>query len=80
MERNTVTTMRELENGDRFYKSSDKKKTVFEKVNHETKKTKYQTYQYWAVEVKYLGRVNAVEAFSKAITGSTEVVFLRNNN
>lgn len=77
MERNTVTTMRELETGDRFYKCADKKKTVYEKVKHETTKTKYQTYQYWAMEGSVLQTSANIERFAKAITGSTEVVFLR---
>jgi hypothetical protein len=31
MERNTVTTFSELKTGDRFYRSNDKTKTVWEK-------------------------------------------------
>ena len=77
MERNTITTMRELQIGDRFYKASNKKKTVYERVEHETTKTKYQTYQYWAVEGCFQLTTTSIERFAKAFTGSTEVVFLR---
>lgn len=80
MERNTITTMRELKIGDRFYKAADKKKTVYERVEHETTKTKYQTYQYWDLEGSLLLKATNLERYAKAITGSTEVVFLRHKN
>lgn len=80
MERNTVTNIARLQIGDRFYKANDKHKIVFEKVEHETKKTAYQTYKHWAVEAKYCrGTLTAdqIEMYAKPINSATEVIFLR---
>lgn len=70
MKRNEVTEIRDLQNGDRFYKVGDKHKTVFEKIEHETKMTKYQTYSHW-------GCVDGSN-FPQAFKSDTQVVFLRN--
>ena len=71
MERNTVATIRELEIGDRFYKSGDKNKVVYEKVDHEATQTHFQTYSNFAT--------TASDPFPKAFKGHTKVVFLRHN-
>ena len=80
MERNDKTTMYRLRPGDRFYKLADKKKTVFEKVEHETKKTHFRTYKHWAIDAKYCRGTltpDQIEMFGKPINGDTEVIFLR---
>jgi hypothetical protein len=80
MERNEKTTIHFLKTGDRFYKLSDNKKTVLEKVPHEVKKTAYRTYTNWAIDAKYCkGRLTAdqIEMYAKPINSETEVVFLR---
>lgn len=41
MERNAVTTIDKLQTGDRFYKTNDKNKTVFTKVDYGLNKEKY---------------------------------------
>ncbi len=66
---NTVTTIHQLNIGDRFYKLQDKTKTVWEKVEGEVKKTYYQTYRHFAK------RDN--DKFSQPFQSSTPVVFLR---
>lgn len=72
MKRNDVVEIRELKIGDRFIKAGDKSKTVFEKLEHETKITKYQTYSHWA-------GVDGSK-FPQAFKSDTLVVFLRNKN
>ena len=49
MERNTKVLAKELKPGDRFYKVVDKKRTVLEMVEHDAKKTHFQTYKYWCI-------------------------------
>lgn len=71
MERNTVTTMYHLKIGDRFYKCSDKKKTVWTKVEAETKQTHFQTY-------KHFGILDG-EKYPVAFKSDTQVIFLRHN-
>lgn len=80
MERNTKTTMRFLTTGDRFYKLTDNKKTVLEKVPHEAKRTNYRTYNNWAVDTKYCKGTlteDQIELFAKPVNSDTEVIFLR---
>lgn len=72
MERNTQTTVRTLEIGDRFYKATDKKKTVLEMIKHDPKTTKHQTYNYWCK--------GDTDRHPQAIQGGTLVIFLRNKN
>lgn len=82
MERNTKTSFYQLQPGDRFYKCTDKNKSVYEKIAHEPKKTKYRTYSHWAIETRhFITSPNAwqIEKFAVAISGDTEVVFLRHN-
>ncbi len=50
MERNTQTTIKQLQVGDRFYKANDKKKTVYTVVEAEVKKTHFQTYKHQALK------------------------------
>ena len=73
MERNTKTTFYQLQHGDRFYKTNDRKKEVFEKV---------------AGCYSLLGAIADNEKVSeyqkagasKVTLGNTEVIFLRNKN
>lgn len=69
MERNIQTTIGDLQPGDRFYVLTDKKKLVWQKVESQTKITRFQTYSHFAKKdgIKY------PQAFKK----STVVVFLR---
>lgn len=48
MERNTMTTVDKLRIGDRFYRASDKNKTMWTKVEAPVKKTFFQTYRHHA--------------------------------
>lgn len=72
MERNTTTTLALLQFGDRFYKLKDKKKMLYEKVEHKPKQTYYQTYRHWALKDGHRD--------PDPMRGDTEVVFLRNKN
>ncbi|MFL5808067.1 MAG: hypothetical protein ACJ749_01020 [Flavisolibacter sp.] len=69
MERNTQTTISELKIGDRFYKPTDKKKTVWEKVPGDAVVTKYQTYKNFAI--------TAGEKYPVMMQKQTIVIFLR---
>lgn len=69
MEKNTKTTIENLQIGDRFYKANDRHKTMFTKVQHESKVTHYQTYQHWALK--------DAERYPLAMKADTQVVFLR---
>lgn len=71
MEAKTVTTINRLFIGDRFYKLSDAKKIVYERVKSDLKKTKYRTYGFWAKS----DTSNEVKVFD----GKTRVMFLRTN-
>ncbi|UOE48010.1 hypothetical protein MTO98_26725 [Mucilaginibacter sp. SMC90] len=74
MERNTRTTAEKLRVGDRFYKASDKAKTVNQMVEREPKQTQYRTYKLW-----YLPP-NTSPKYPKAIDKNTEVIFLRHTD
>lgn len=72
--------MYQLKPGDRFYKLSDNKKTVFQKVEHDAKQTNFQTYKHWAIDAKYCkGELtkDQIDMFAKPINKDTEVIFLR---
>ncbi len=69
MERNTLTTIYHLKPGDRFYRHGDKNKDVWQKVEHETKTTGFQTYTHWA---KKDGQKHPAP-----MKAATPVVFLR---
>lgn len=69
MERNTVTEVKHLLPGDRFYKQKDKSKKVYEKVEEKPKETQYQTYKHFA---KVPG-----QKFAIPFKSDTMVVFLR---
>jgi len=80
MERNQKAMIYQLRAGDRFYKFTDKNKTVLEKVDHKTKQTNYRTYKHWAIDAKYCGRMltaDQIELFAKPLNSDTEVIFLR---
>lgn len=74
MERNTLTTAKSLQIGDRFYKLADKKKMPLQMVAHKAKATKYQTYTLWCIPD---GRD---KRYPDAIKGETEVIFLRHTD
>ena len=71
MERNTRTTAKELKPGDRFYKATDRNKTVLQMEEGAEKKTFFQTYKYWC-------RADG-DRHPQAINPKTEVIFLRHN-
>ncbi len=72
MERNTSTIAKKLITGDRFYKANDRKKTVLQMVEHETKKTYFRTYRYWYM--------SDTDRFPQPINPDTAVIFLRHTN
>lgn len=72
MERNTKTTIDKLAIGDRFYKASDKNKTVLQKVAHAPFQTKHYRYTNWAIKDN--------ERHADKMRHDTEVIFLRNVN
>jgi len=83
MERNTKTTVNELLPGDRFYKCNDKNKKVFEKIEHQTKRTHYQTYKHWCLEAAVADgnmHSSAKYEWATAIKADTEVIFLKHKN
>lgn len=69
MQKNTVTDITSLVPGDRFYKAADAKKEVWEVVEHDGKKTKFQTYNYFAKRDQ--------DRYPSAINRNTQLVFLR---
>lgn len=69
MERNKLTTVDQLQIGDRFYKAGDQKKKVWTKVHNQAKVTNYQTYNHWGVPDG--------EKWPQALKGNSPVVFLR---
>lgn len=69
MERLTQTEVKNLLPGDRFYKASDKSKTVLEIVPEKVKRTQYQTYTVFAK------RDNQMHP--DPMKSNTQVVFLR---
>lgn len=69
MESKTQTTIGELQPGDRFYFLKDKKKTVWQKIEHEVKRTHFQTYSNFA---KQDG-----QKYEQPFKRLTEVIFLR---
>lgn len=72
MERNTLTTIKEVQIGDRFYKVGDPKKTLYTLTEAEPQKTFFQTYKHFAVKDG--------EKHKQAFKAFTQVVFLRNIN
>jgi|GEM_PF-1564275 len=72
MERNTLTTAKMLQIGDRFYIAKHRKKIIMQMVKGEIKKTYYQTYRYWCQADG--------DKYPQAIKGDTQVIFLRNVN
>lgn len=69
MERLQQTTIKELQVGDRFYRTGDKKKTVFTVVKCPIKKTHFRTYRYFALADG--------ELHPHPINLSTQLTFLR---
>ena len=69
MNRNTPTTIGQLKIGDRFHKAGDKKKEVWQKVEHKVKVTDYQTYGHFAKKDN--------EKFATPFKKETQVIFLR---
>jgi hypothetical protein len=69
MERNTQTTICELQIGDRFYRTGDKNKVVWEIVESDLLKTHFQTYKHFAIQ--------AGMKFPQPMKKHTAVIFLR---
>ena len=69
MERNTLTFAKNLQIGDRFYKATDRQKTVLQMIPGETKVTFYTTYDLWCR--------SDTDHRPKAIKSDTQVIFLR---
>ncbi len=84
MTRNQITTADHLKVGDRFYKVKDKKKTPLQVVEADPKQKGYRTYKYWYCEAWVVDlslHLTVHKArYIKAITGASEVVFLRHSN
>lgn len=69
MERKTQTTVGELKIGDRFYRCQDKKKEVWQKVEHKVKQTGFQTYSHFAKR--------DADLHPQPLKKDTQVIFLR---
>lgn len=76
MERMKLTTIGILKKGDRFYLKSDRKKTVWEKVDYPEIKTPYQTYSDFAITDEML---MSRRPEPKAFKSETAVIFLRHS-
>jgi hypothetical protein len=80
MERNTVTTIVDLKEGDRFYKQNDKHKKVLVAISHKVKRTMWQTYHYWCIPASIYDRKpkqEVIERYATPVKGNTPVIFLR---
>lgn len=83
MERNTVTQLKCLQNGDRFYLQNDRKKEVRVKVERPPKRTYYRNYHYWSLCATIYDRFQSgavkqvAEIHYKPHNGDVAVVFLR---
>ncbi|MDM8176866.1 hypothetical protein QT327_21365 [Olivibacter sp. 47] len=81
MQRNEMTTMEKLSLGDRFYFANDKKRLVWQKVEHETTQTKYRTYKHFALLASVVDNPCMKEEYkknlTKAVNKDTAIVFLR---
>lgn len=82
MQRLTVTTIDELQIGDRFYKASDKKKVTLVKVEHDVKRTYFRTYRNFCIEAAIYDAQKGIlkpihERFINPLNKETPVVFLR---
>lgn len=69
MERNTITTIDNLQLGDRFYKVADSKKELFTKVHVKPLKNKYTCLKH--------GAIKDGEKFPVHFKTDTKLVFLR---
>lgn len=72
MERNTLTTVKKLTIGDRFYKAGDKNKTLHTVVESTPLKTFFTTYKYFAIRDS--------DKLKVAFKPDTQVIFIRNIN
>lgn len=70
MERNTITTIDKLLIGDRFYKKTDRTKTVYTKVSVKPMANKYRVLTY--------GALKDGERHPNHMSTDTLLVFLRN--
>lgn len=80
MIKNEVTTVSNLQIGDRFYFQNDKNKVVWEKIEQEAKNTHFRTYNHFAIIGSYADRIACPKRrnqHSKGIMSSTKVVYLR---
>lgn len=84
MQRNTVTPIRDMQHGDRFYLQADRKKEVRVLVPRPVKKTYYRAYHYWSILAtiydQHNGRVDHLhEMLFKSHNGDSAAVFLRHD-
>ncbi|MFD2961342.1 MULTISPECIES: hypothetical protein [Olivibacter] len=81
MQRNEVSTMEKLTLGDRFYFANDKKRLVWQKVEHAATQTKYRTYKHFALLASVVDNPCMKEEYKKnlvkAVNKDTSVVYLR---
>lgn len=77
MQRNQITTVKDLKVGDRFYKVSDRSKTVYEITDI---KNHFLNPKYACLEAQIADHATLQEkvyAFAKPIAAHTPVIFLR---
>lgn len=80
MKKNQLTTVDQLQIGDRFYFQNDSNKVVWEIVEHETKTTHYRTYKHFCLLGSFADRTTDKQLRkhqSKGVQGNTNVVYLR---
>ncbi|HCU46662.1 MAG TPA: hypothetical protein DF610_19265 [Sphingobacterium sp.] len=80
MKKNQLTTVDQLQIGDRFYFQNDNNKVVWEMVDHETKSTHFRTYRHFCLLGSYADRTSDKrlrDQQAKGVQGNTNVVYLR---
>lgn len=80
MKKHELTTVDQLQIGDRFYFPTDKSKVVWEMVEHETTSTHFRTYKYFCLVGSYADRVSCPKQRNlnaRGIMGNTKVIYLR---
>lgn len=80
MKKNQLTTVDQLQIGDRFYFQNDNNKVVWEMVDHETKTTHFRTYSHFCLLGSYADRTTDQQwrnQQAKGVQGNTSVVYLR---
>ena len=75
MERNQLTTVAQLQPGDRFYKRNDKHKKVLVRIAHIPRQMHIQNYKHWCLPASIADK--QLERYAMAIKKETPVIFLR---